>query len=400
MKKLAGFLCALWAMGALLGPLYAAAWGEMVAFPTPGTYDVGENGEKTGGIPVPVETIYKNTENFTEEVGEGPVFTEDPRFEGKDWEEVVRDFLAARGIPENSVSMGYRNMVTGEERYWNGDALCLGASVYKLPLNMYFAEKVRRGELTMDTLISGWPYETIQRASLVRSDNTTGELLQAQFESYPAYRTAIGRYLGVGELPEDDLYFKNNFFSARHMIHCLRILYEDPERFPGVLDCLLQAAQDNYFALLEDRYPIAHKHGYVPYEDHLYINDCAIVYTEQPILLAMFSDTIPGGIWSISEFCRLMCDYTTYHMLRPGEDEVQPVPPEVRDTYVSPVETLVPLAVEQPGGDTEEVPGSTEQPGARESGPGERGLLLLMVTGGALVPGVLGLRRAAAGREK
>lgn len=254
-----------------------------------------------------------------------------PRFEGKSWEEIVTDFLAERGIPESSVSLGYKNLVTGEEYYWNGDELCVGASVYKLPLNMYFAEKVFEGEMTMQTPVSGLAYEIIQRSSLVLSDNTTGEILQMQFNTYAEYRAAIAKYLGVGKLPEDDPYYKYNSFTARHMIRCLQMLYEDPERYPGVLDCIEEAAQDNYFALLETRYPIAHKHGYVPYEDHLYINDCAIVYTEQPIAVVMFSDTIPGGIWSLSAYCTLMCDYAAYRMENPLPEPVEPIPPETAD---------------------------------------------------------------------
>ena len=47
----------------------------------------------------------------------------------------------------DDVYAGYLNLVTGEEHYWQGDEWVTAASMYKVPLNMIFAERIASGEL-------------------------------------------------------------------------------------------------------------------------------------------------------------------------------------------------------------------------------------------------------------
>lgn len=284
---------------------------------------------------------------------EGDPAPDDSRFVGKSWEQVLEEFFAERDIDPGTLSAGYYNTVTGEEHYLNGDMVMVGASVYKLPTNMYYAEKVYNGELAMDTVIAGASYEVMQRASLVMSDNVTGEILQTQIGTYAEYRAAIGKYLGVneGDLAPEDEYYRCNVFTAEQMIHCLKMLYAEPERYPGVLDCMKQAYQTNYFALTEQRYQIAHKHGYLDYEGHRYINDCAIIYTEQPFLLVLFTDNVQGGLWTMADFCTLMCDYTEYRAGLPlptPEPVPTPEPTPEPSPEPAPAPVLTPAPTPEP----------------------------------------------------
>ena len=234
------------------------------------------------------------------------------RFEGKNWDDVVSAFFDKWGIYQSSVTIGYYNTVTGEEHYINGDMYLHAASLYKLPLNMYYAEKVYNGEMAMDDLIYGIPYEHIQTNSVQFSSNELSEMLQENIGSYRDFKDAIAQYLcdNPDELPYQ--YYTGNFFTAEQFIYALKKLYEAPERYPNVLELMKNAAPNNYFALQEDRFVIAQKYGYFMDEGLGSLNDAAIIYTDEPILLVLMSDFMAGGIFSMAEFCTLMCDYTQY----------------------------------------------------------------------------------------
>ena len=46
---------------------------------------------------------------------------DDERFKDKTWDEVIDQFLTEHNIDPEDVALGYRNTVTGEEHFLNGD---------------------------------------------------------------------------------------------------------------------------------------------------------------------------------------------------------------------------------------------------------------------------------------
>ena len=54
----------------------------------------------------------------------------------------------------------------------------------------------------------------------------------------------------------------NNCFTPRQMLRALKLLYEDPERYPDVEYYLKLAMPDGFFRQNERRFPIAHKYGW------------------------------------------------------------------------------------------------------------------------------------------
>jgi len=241
---------------------------------------------------------------------------QDDRFDGKTLEEIVNGFLEDNNVSYTNLAFGYYNTVTGESYYFNGDEQIIAASLYKLPLNMYFSELVYKGEMTFETVICGFQYGKIQESSLKYSHNDVSEALQASFGPYEVYRTALLPYLGETEDSVPPEFFRDNTFSPRQMICCLRMLYEEPERFPGVTENLMNAGNYKIFALNETRYDMANKYGFLHYDwaDVTYRvnNDAAIVYTEDPFLLVAFSRNLSGTAQTLSSLCTLFCDYTNY----------------------------------------------------------------------------------------
>ncbi len=292
-----------------------------------------------------------------------PIIIPDPdrvidysQFEGKTLDEVFAEFFEKRGIDPDTLAFGYRNTVTGEEYYHNGDKYMLAASVYKVPLNMYYSEQVYLGEIDWDTQYGGIRYELIQRSSIESSNNELSEMLQTKIGdgSYRDYREAIAGYLGVNTHTVEERYFKYNEFTPRQIISALGQLYEEPERFPRVIDYMKLGAPNNYFTYSEHRYEVAHKYGFIEYDGHYILNDAAIVFSEDPILLVMFTDNCAGYVNTMTAYCTLMCDYTLYQR-------------HLRETATEPTPTPVPASPSDIPGETSpaspsDIPEPTAEP--------------------------------------
>lgn len=274
-------------------------------------------------------------------------------FEGKDWDTIVAEFMERYGIDPDTLAFGYYNTVTGEEHYHNADKYMISASIYKLPLNMYFSEKVSSGEMDWSDTIGGWSYEAIQRSSIESSNNELSEMLCESIGTFQQYRAALAPYCGFESDNMNERFYNANVFTPRQMIHALKMLYEEPERFPRIIDYMKLAQQDNYFAYSEERFEIAHKYGFTDAEGYYAINDCAIVYTDDPILIVMFTDHVAGSVWTLARYCTLMCDYAQYtRAVRLAEEaQTQPSPepesaPEntpAAETTPEPVPTAEPV---------------------------------------------------------
>ena len=171
----------------------------------------------------------------------------DERFEGKSWDEVVEQFLSDRDTDRRYVGIGYRNTVTGEEHFINGDEYRDAGSLYKVPMNMYFTEKISKGEMSWDSYVAGTEYKNLLEWTIVNSNNTFAEYMWNHMGGYHQYRKLICPYMGVDAETVEDKFYENNFFTPRQMLYCLNLLYTESERFPGVIDAMLRAEPENYF---------------------------------------------------------------------------------------------------------------------------------------------------------
>lgn len=287
-----------------------------------------------------------------------PVSAEDARFDGKSWEEITEDFLAERGVNTDRITIGYENLVSGESGYFQGDQYMVACSVYKVPLNMVLSERIYNGEMDFDTQIEGIPYSYIEEHSIVHSSNEMAEAAQRAFKDYADYRAALCPLLGEDAETMDYNFFHRNVFTARQIIHCLKMLYADPERYPRVLDYMLIAnPADTLIASMREEYDVAHKYGFLEYEDHTYFNDTGIVYTEEPFALAVFTADLGAAARIIADYAALMCDYTNYRTVKRAEEEAEAArlaaerakdPAITVLAYAEPEETAAPVPAPTP----------------------------------------------------
>ena len=239
----------------------------------------------------------------------------DDKFKDKSWDELVNELLTQYKVSSDSIALGYYNTVTGEEHYLNPDKYMVSGSMYKVPLNMVFAEKVANGEMDWDYKFGTYTLEQCLEATIIHSDNDLAKTLWSWLGNnvYHRYREIIAPYMGEDAETVDQKFYENNFFTPRQMIYCLNLLYSQQERFPRIIETMQRAEPNNYFKLREHRFNIAHKYGFLLTEWHLYLNDCGIAFTDDPILLVLFTDNVNKAYDVMTDYCTLMCDYAQYH---------------------------------------------------------------------------------------
>jgi len=279
-----------------------------------------------------------------------------------DWDALILEFIEACKIDPKTVSFAYYNTVTEEEHYFQGDKAMTAASVNKLPLNMYYAEKLYNGEISWETTYKGVAYKLVQEYSLRYSNNEYTNALIDAIGQYPDYRRAILPYIGLTEDDVEFSYLTVNEFTAEEIMYCLKLLYAEPERYPGVMDNMLLATPGEYFEQKTEQYEVAQKYGWYVQDGHNSINCVGIVQTEEPILLAVFSDNCSMGKDLLGEFCSLMVRYTEEDIAErmaamPPEEEIpEPVIDETPEPTAAPQPTPAPAVKE-----------NTENPGDAEN---------------------------------
>lgn len=228
--------------------------------------------------------------------------------------------LAEAAAPSYTiVAMGFKNTVTGEEHYFNPDIHMVAASLYKTPLNMIYAERIARGEMSWDERFNGRSYREVQQASLTYSDNPTSVSLLVDIGDWQGLRRNAAEYLG--EDSEDTDYLRRtNRFTVREMVHCMDLLQTQSERFPGVLDCLKLSAPGKFLKTNDPPYEIAQKYGNLN-EGGTFLHAAGVIYTEEPIAVCVMTYGPTDSVSLFSGFVELVTDYTEESIARRRAEE-------------------------------------------------------------------------------
>ena len=245
--------------------------------------------------------------------------SDDTLYAGKTWEQVVDQVLEECDVSRDQITAGYCNLVTGEEHYINGDEYKTAASMYKLPLNMYFTDLIQSGQFDWDSYYPNVTYEYVRDASLIYSDNDWSMFLWSSsvVGGYSKFRELTAPYMGVDLNDVPDNYYDDNIYTARQFINCLKLLYNEQERFPGIIETLQQTEQERFFMLREPRFKIAHKYGYISQNGQSFMNDCGLAFTSQPIALVMFTENVDNAEDLLTAYCTAVCEYTNYTVANP-----------------------------------------------------------------------------------
>lgn len=219
---------------------------------------------------------------------------------------LVGEYLKSHGMDETNSSVSFCYTGTGESWSYNGDMYMVGASLYKLPLMMNLAKKVWAGELSQDDILFDMDISYIEMRSLTYSDNEVSEKIILYFYPFRDYRLKLAEIAGIPEeqLPEE--YFTANIFSANFMLGALKELYYHTEKYPNVVECLLDANPGEYYRkALDGKYTVAQKYG----GGDGYLHTAAIIYTPVPCLVTVMTHHVPNAEYAIAGLGELLADY-------------------------------------------------------------------------------------------
>ena len=218
------------------------------------------------------------------------------------------DTLAARfdalraeyHLDETNFAVSYYNTVTGEEYNWNETAMFTAASTFKLPLNLYYYELQNEGKISGDTVLTegGATLDRCHYLSLVESNNELSIAMLYRIGDFRTYKETMRRYFTMTDDEIDPKYYQDNYYCTRMMMDALKYLYAHADEFPEMLDYMEQSLpRDAYFLHdLADEVTIAHKYGSFEGAE----NDTGIFYTEQPFLLAVYTQSVGERIVALA----------------------------------------------------------------------------------------------------
>lgn len=139
---------------------------------------------------------------------------------------------------------------TDEYWYYNPDVWMYGVNWYRLPVSMYLAEKVSKGELTMDSVVNGITLEYAISTALAATSNPSASSMVLYLGGNMTTNCA-DLTTGYSNLPDSyfvDEYYQENAYTARLMLEITKTLYlGGEERFPLVEESMKNAMPEDFF---------------------------------------------------------------------------------------------------------------------------------------------------------
>ncbi|MBR0199212.1 MAG: serine hydrolase [Oscillospiraceae bacterium] len=283
--------------------------------------------------------------------------------------EWAETYLRENGLDNSwqDFSVGFCYTATGDCWYYNADVFMYSASLYKVPVAMLAAEKVAAGELSQEDTSMGVSLSYLEESALIYSNNDSGHML-VHLMGGTDWGKCSDQLIRYTDLDEDYFipdFYGSSFYTARFMTQVMRTLYEGgEERFPHVIECLLQAQPDGYLNLsMKDRWPVAQKYGAYeeaggPKNNHV----SAIIFTPNPIVVVVMTRNVGMFQDHIAAFGGFLADYALTLDQELERREAAAATPEP-----TPVPTSEPTPEPTPESSPEPTTESTPAPSAEAS---------------------------------
>ena len=248
--------------------------------------------------------------------------------------EIMDQFMEEYGLSSDNFSMCYYATGSGEYYGFAETTYRVAASLYKLPLNMYYYDMEWDGKISPDSYIDGYSLKKMHYETIVNSNNDMAISMLYNLGSFRQYRQKMTKYC---DMEYANAYYADNNINAWYMLSTLGVLYQNPEKYADLTANMKKSAKGQYFQRYVTDYEIAHKYGY--FEGA--INDCGIIYTPEPFLLTAFTVDKTYGDSILGRLCELLTEYTNYQSYVKYLASLPPPTPEPTPTPI-PTPTPVP----------------------------------------------------------
>lgn len=231
-------------------------------------------------------------------------------FDPDELQSMVDSFIqeySGYGVKADNISFAYTYLATGETWFYNPDTWYYSASMYKVPLMMILAEKEANGELTQESDVKGLTLAYAEESILVYSNNDYAHLMLNYLGTDKEAREMYKQFSSLPDDYYDPDFIDYSYFTVRFMNDVMTTLYNAPERFPHIIDCLKRAQPTDYFHLyIDPGLEVAQKYG--SYKE--FNNTSGIIYTPNPVILTVMTSDLARAELVIGEAARMFVDYT------------------------------------------------------------------------------------------
>ena len=231
-------------------------------------------------------------------------------FDPDELQSMVDSFIqeySGYGVKADNISFAYTYLATGETWFYNPDTWYYSASMYKVPLMMILAEKEADGELTQESDVKGLTLAYAEESLLVYSNNDYAHLMLNYLGTDKEAREMYKQFSSLPDDYYDPDFIDYSYFTVRFMNDVMTTLYNAPERFPHIIDCLKRAQPTDYFHLyIDPELEVAQKYG--SYKE--FNNTSGIIYTPNPVILTVMTSDLARAELVIGEAAKMFVDYT------------------------------------------------------------------------------------------
>lgn len=237
-------------------------------------------------------------------------------------EELMGWFIESYGLTTDNFSVAIWLPESGESYAFNDGKQMFAASTYKLPLNMYYYEREAEGVYSSDTVVGGVPLSTCHYQSIVWSNNELSQAMIYHLGSFYTYKyLLLEAYGGMDASELDANYWADNYYCTRFMCNTLSYLYEHQDSFTELLGYMEEAMPGQYLKMYAGDTAVAHKYGV--FFDPVMQNDVGILYAEEPVLVAIYTQSYAGhGITGEGLIGRIGKALINYQAMRVERDRL------------------------------------------------------------------------------
>ena len=248
---------------------------------------------------VPIERFSEIRHDITVE---DSVYIEE--IEDENVKELIGSIRSNYGLNTNNFGFFYYNVNNKKYYFYNENKYFTAASTVKVPVAMYYYDKINSGELDLEVTYvyksgnfeagggdvtnkykagSSIPLSVLLEELIVDSDNTANNILISNI-GWSKYRKEIAKY---SDAELESTFYSSNVTCPKFSFDVIKHLYENSEKYTQLLENMKKSSFGKYLKEYLE-YDVAHKYG--SYGG--YVHDYGIIYGKETYLVGVFTKNI------------------------------------------------------------------------------------------------------------
>ena len=223
------------------------------------------------------------------------------KVEDKTVKKLIESIINEYGLNSDNFGFFYYNVNTRKYYFYNEDKYFTAASTVKVPVAMYYYEKINNGEMSLEDTLkyksgsfeagggdvtnkykvgSNIPLSVLLEELIVDSDNTANNILIGNI-GFKAYRKEIKKY---SDRDLSSTFYSSNVTTPGYSFDVIMYLYKHSEDFPKLLEDMKKSSYGKYLKEYLE-YDVAHKYG----SYNGYVHDYGIIYGKDTYIVGVFT---------------------------------------------------------------------------------------------------------------